>query len=118
MVGRRTVPWWRAGPQLAQGRPPSPPRVARVQAYQMCFGAIRDPATVTNRSKQDPHKKKAPFRDIRIIKKIQVYILGKVELEISPFLASILSSFHIGPAAAAGEDKGFCEIPGLATPAT
>ena len=27
-------------------------------------------------------------------------ILGKVELEISPFLASILFSFHIGPAAA------------------
>ena len=41
-------------------------------------------------------------------------ILGKVELEISPFLASILFSFHIGPAAAAGEGGGFCEIPGLA----
>ena len=41
-------------------------------------------------------------------------ILGKVELEISPFLASILFSFHIGSAAAAGECGGFCEIPGLA----
>ena len=42
-------------------------------------------------------------------------ILGKVELEFSPFLVFILLYFHIGPPAAAGEDRGFCEIPDLAT---
>ena len=42
-------------------------------------------------------------------------ILGKVELEISPFLASILLSFHIGLPVDASEGGGLCEIPGLAT---